>query len=89
MESTGMIGKIQVSAETADELIAKGKVHWLKPREDKIVAKGKGQLDTFWLEPRKKAMNASSLHDTHHVAIQISPEAQVQLASGTSKIGSA
>lgn len=54
MESTGAVGRIQVSQETADELRSKGKQHWLRPREDKIVAKGKGEMQTYWLEPRKK-----------------------------------
>ena len=89
MESTGMIGRIQVSAETADELIAKGKVHWLKPRADKIVAKGKGQLDTFWLEPRKKTRSASSTPDGKRVTMQFSHEAQIPVKSGMSKTGSA
>jgi DNA-binding NarL/FixJ family response regulator len=43
MESTGIKDRIQISQETADELIAAGKVHWLTPREDKVIAKGKGE----------------------------------------------
>jgi hypothetical protein len=50
MESNGFRGRIQLSQETADLLAAAGKGHWLVPREDKIVAKGKGELQTFWLE---------------------------------------
>jgi class 3 adenylate cyclase len=42
MEHNGERGKIQVSQETADLLIAAGKSHWIKAREDKIIAKGKG-----------------------------------------------
>ena len=49
MESNGQPGKIQCSQETADLLIAAGKQHWLTPREDKIIAKGKGELQTFWI----------------------------------------
>lgn len=49
MESMGMKGLIQVSQETADLLVAAGKGNWINPREDKIVAKGKGQLQTYWL----------------------------------------
>lgn len=30
-------------------MIAAGKQHWLTSREDKIIAKGKGELQTFWL----------------------------------------
>ena len=54
MESTGDRFKIQVSQDTADCLIAAGKSHWLKPRADPIVAKGKGEMKTFWLDPMKK-----------------------------------
>jgi len=54
MESTGMRGKIQISQETADLLMAAGKSHWLKPRDETIVAKGKGELKTYWLDPTKK-----------------------------------
>jgi hypothetical protein len=42
MEHNGERGKIQVSQETADLLIAAGKSHWIRAREDKIIAKGKG-----------------------------------------------
>jgi Adenylate and Guanylate cyclase catalytic domain len=49
MESTGVKDKIQISQETADLLIAAGKVHWLTQREDKVVAKGKGEVETYWV----------------------------------------
>jgi hypothetical protein len=54
MESTSERGRIQVSQETADLLMAAGKSHWLKPREELVVAKGKGELKTYWLDPTKK-----------------------------------
>lgn len=44
-----MKGRIQVSQETADELKAHGKGHWLQQREDKITAKGLGNLTTYWV----------------------------------------
>jgi class 3 adenylate cyclase len=49
MESTGLRDRIQVSQETADLLIDAGKVRWLQPREETVVAKGKGELQTYWL----------------------------------------
>ena len=49
MESNGVRGKIHVSQQTADELIAHGKSSWLTPREDKIIAKGKGELQTYFV----------------------------------------
>lgn len=69
MESTGVKGKIQISKATADLLILAGKSRWITPREDKIVAKGKGELETYWVDPQKKTMKNGktvidcSLHD--------------------------
>jgi class 3 adenylate cyclase len=49
MESTGARNRVQVSTKTADLLIAAGKSHWVTPREETVMVKGKGQLETFWL----------------------------------------
>lgn len=51
MESTGARGKIHVSASTAEALRASGKEHWLELRTDKVNAKGKGLMTTFWVYP--------------------------------------
>lgn len=58
MESTGLRGKIQVSQETAELLQKAGKNHWLKPRDEAVHAKGKGELKTYWLDPTRKKRNA-------------------------------
>lgn len=50
LESTGVPNRIQISSETADHLIACGKSNWMVQREDKIHAKGKGDLTTYWLK---------------------------------------
>lgn len=47
-----MANKIHVSADTANLLTLGGKGHWINPRDDRVVAKGKGELQTFWLDPR-------------------------------------
>ena len=52
MESNGQGGRIHVSEETAEELRRKGKGDWLTARMDKIVAKGKGEMQTYWVLPR-------------------------------------
>ena len=44
MESNGVPGKIQVSQSTADELILRNRSTWLTAREEKVVAKGKGEM---------------------------------------------
>lgn len=48
--STGETNRIQVSNTTANLLTVAGKGHWLHRRENSIVAKGKGVLNTFWLD---------------------------------------
>jgi hypothetical protein len=60
MESTGIKGKVQVSKETAELLIAAGKKDWLLPREDIVVAKGKGEMRTFWLEIGRSQASTSN-----------------------------
>jgi hypothetical protein len=51
METTGRMGKIHVSQETADALIHAGKTSWLVTREETIVAKGKGSMQTYYVNP--------------------------------------
>eukprot|EP00980_Cylindrotheca_fusiformis_P001232 scaffold331_cov117-Cylindrotheca_fusiformis.AAC.10 len=69
IETTGKRDMIHVSQETADKLIKVGKAHWLKLREDRVTAKGKGELTTYWLRiTRKKAnrkANGGLLHSTN------------------------
>ena len=49
IESTGMRNKIHCSHETAALLHAAGKSNWLLKRTDTVVAKGKGEMQTYWL----------------------------------------
>jgi hypothetical protein len=51
MESTGSRGRIHISQSTADLISAAGKAHWIKPRKDLVEAKGKGAMQTYWLNP--------------------------------------
>lgn len=64
MESNGVPGRIHLSGDTAKELAKAGKGDWLVPREDKIVAKGKGELSTFFalVPDSSAAMTRSSVH---------------------------
>ena len=52
MESTGERNRIQCSQATADILCARGKSHWVNVREKKVHAKGKGELQTYWIETK-------------------------------------
>lgn len=54
MESHGVPDRIHVSQETASLLISAGKEKWLTPREDKITAKGKGTLTTYFVQIQDK-----------------------------------
>lgn len=49
MESTGLRDRIQLSRETADLLMDAGKSKWITPRKDQVVAKGKGEMQTYWV----------------------------------------
>lgn len=44
METTGLRDRIHMSFETAELLKAAGRENWVKQREDKVVAKGKGEI---------------------------------------------
>jgi class 3 adenylate cyclase len=49
MESNGLRDRIHVSQDTADLLLAAGKSKWLTRRGEKVVAKGKGEMQTYWV----------------------------------------
>lgn len=64
MESNGIPGRVHVSDSTAKELIAIGKSSWLTARPDKIVAKGKGEMDTFFVTvPSRSGKSGKSASD--------------------------
>ena len=52
MESTGEPNRIHVSKSTAELLKEAGKTYWVRPREDLVHAKGKGNVQTFWIMSR-------------------------------------
>jgi hypothetical protein len=52
MESTGEKNRIHLSKSTADLLVTAGKGYWVKPRQDLVHAKGKGNVQTYWLVTR-------------------------------------
>lgn len=59
-----MRNKIQISTDTADLLKQAGKSHWVRPREDGVHAKGKGLLNTFFLDPKSKEEASGSGTDS-------------------------
>lgn len=85
IESTGAKNKIHISQETADLLTGAGKGHWVRPREDKVVAKGKGELTTFWLELKGDAAKSSrsgSSEGSESLALDEAPAAATAPVSG-------
>jgi hypothetical protein len=59
MESTGVRNRIQLSQETADLLLAANKGDWITRRETKVEAKGKGELQTYFLRILETAAQKS------------------------------
>ncbi|CAB9500010.1 Receptor-type guanylate cyclase gcy [Seminavis robusta] len=62
MESNGLREKIQVSQATADLIAAAGKGSWLTKRDELVTAKGKGDMQTFWVNvaPTGRSIAATS-----------------------------
>ncbi|KAL7560643.1 hypothetical protein ACA910_001327, partial [Epithemia clementina (nom. ined.)] len=60
MESTGIPGQIQISAATADLLRQGGKDHWVTPRDHLVAVKGKGEMQTYWVDVRAKVRSPTS-----------------------------
>ncbi|KAL3935011.1 MAG: hypothetical protein SGBAC_009392, partial [Bacillariaceae sp.] len=59
MESNGTSGKIHVSQSTADELVKFGRSSWLLACIDKLPIKGKGDMQTYFVQPSSFTMTAS------------------------------
>eukprot|EP00980_Cylindrotheca_fusiformis_P001922 scaffold437_cov111-Cylindrotheca_fusiformis.AAC.20 len=69
MESSGERGRIQASQVTADLLKEAGLSRWIIPRSTKMLVKGKGEMQTYWVDkssrPSKaKALNLGSVMET-------------------------
>ena len=60
-----MPGRIHVSESTKVSLVKSGKGHWATPRSDKIVAKGKGELQTYWLQLPDSDANTRFTNDSN------------------------
>ena len=60
MESNGAPNRIHVSEATATLIKAAGKGTWITMREDRVMAKGKGEMQTYWCEPKAAGSVVSS-----------------------------
>ena len=61
MESTGVANLIHVSSRTYDQLVAAGKAHWCKEREDLVEVKGKGYSKTYFVNPNSQENISTSM----------------------------
>ena len=75
MESTGKPGCIQASKATAELLIDANRRDWVRPRRDLVEAKGKGYMETFWIEPR---MNTANSVSTYHSTSVVSTDSEFE-----------
>ena len=67
---------IQVSEATATFLNEAGKGHWLVKREGTVSVKGKGEMQTYWLEPREESFprrRASLMSTSSGQSVSTSP----------------
>lgn len=53
MESTGTKGRIQISQATAELVLKAGKQKWITKREETVQAKGKGKIQTYWINSKE------------------------------------
>jgi class 3 adenylate cyclase len=60
MEHTGLANRTHISAATAELLLAAGKQNWITPREEKTLAKGLGELSTYWLHSMSNRESGST-----------------------------
>eukprot|EP00980_Cylindrotheca_fusiformis_P005498 scaffold1170_cov122-Cylindrotheca_fusiformis.AAC.6 len=60
MESTSERNCIQVSQVTADLLVASGLSAWVVPRKGTIFVKGKGEMQTYWLNTKAAQVSRPS-----------------------------
>jgi class 3 adenylate cyclase len=70
MEGTGQRGKIQLSDATADILRTAAKGDWFEERADMVQAKGKGQMQTYWLKLGTQSLVKQGQYKKGNQAIQ-------------------
>jgi hypothetical protein len=82
MESTGVRRKIHISQETA-ELVSASHPTWVKPRQDTIVAKGKGEMQTYWLLPQRElAVSVATSTDSSEDSENLNSMMWIKAAAG-------
>eukprot|EP00980_Cylindrotheca_fusiformis_P019593 scaffold6796_cov103-Cylindrotheca_fusiformis.AAC.2 len=69
MESASERRRIQVSQVTADLLLASGLSAWIIPRKSKVFVKGKGEIQTFWLDTKATKISKPSKSGTEMTTV--------------------
>ena len=77
----GAPNKIQASESTALLLRQAGKEHWVSAREERITAKGKGTVQTYWIDVA--AGSASGKTSTHTPSVTDSDSDNSDFMLGT------
>lgn len=61
IETSGKAGRVHLSKETAELLMADGKGHWLEKRRDAVSVKGLGELTTYWLTIKASGSSSNTV----------------------------
>jgi class 3 adenylate cyclase len=69
MESTSESGRIQLSEDTARLLLKDGKEKWIEKREDCVVVKGKGAMQTYWLTLKSRYASSEMTSNTDSATV--------------------
>lgn len=73
MESNGVPNEIHVSQSTANELTKLGHEDWLTERQDKVTAKGLGEMQTYFVKYQGNKNQGEDSKNTHSVALNDPP----------------
>jgi hypothetical protein len=76
MEMTGLPGRIHISSSTAEELRTTGLGKWITARTEKVTVKGKGEMQTFWLETKRETLQKAKAlkHDRPSIGEEFAPD---------------
>eukprot|EP00934_Nitzschia_sp_Nitz4_P002763 Nitzschia sp. Nitz4//scaffold207_size38617//10//3538//NITZ4_007669-RA/size38617-snap-gene-0.0-mRNA-1//1//CDS//3329541587//2753//frame0 len=88
IESTGKKNMIHLSKETAALLQASDKGSWVKARDDLVVLKGKGEVQTYWLVAGATPSGAVSIESTPPSAAGGASTGEAVRRSSISSVGS-
>ena len=80
-----MPGRVQISQATADQLAKSGKSTWYTPREEKVLAKGKGHLSTYWLKVVSSSSSGGSANSSEDGATDESASGELIFESPKEK----